>query len=150
MNLKIVVIAGLFLVVLAGVLVLALSEGTIEYRTFPEMQSEAYEGERVKVKAQVVEILNDFKPTEFVAVDIAPEDGAGRSLGSARVIYHGDDVPQGFKKSAHVTLEGRYNKEKRVFEATIIQTQCPSRYEGEGPPPPPGSEGNAVGEKPAP
>ena len=47
------------------------------------------------------------------------------------MIYEGDDVPQGLKKAAHVTLEGRFDRKRNAFIATLVQTQCPSKYEGQ-------------------
>ena len=46
------------------------------------------------------------------------------------MIYEGDDVPGNLKKAAHVTMEGRYDAKRGAFIATMLQTQCPSRYEG--------------------
>lgn len=144
MNFKIVVVVMLFVVAVGAAVLFAMTQGGVEYRTFPEMQSAAYKGERVKVKAQVLAIESEHKPTVFTAVDIAPvtEDEkrahAGRPLGNCRVIYEGDDVPQGFKIACHVTLEGRFDAKRGAFVATSMTTQCPSRYEGQVVPPPPG------------
>lgn len=132
MNAKILVVIGLFVAAVCGAVALALLEGGIEYRTVPDLQSSIYSGERVKVKAQVLDVHKDFKPALFTIVDIPPE---GQTLPAdaprCEVIYDGDDVPQGLKKAAHVTIEGRYDPERRAFIATLIQTQCPSRYEGQ-------------------
>lgn len=154
MNAKIAIVVALFVVAVASVVLFAMTQGGIEYRTFPELQSAAYKGERVKVKAQVVAIESEFKPTVFTAQDIPPvtEDEkraqAGRALGHGRVIYEGDDVPQGFQVACHVTLEGRYDPKRQAFVATTMTTQCPSRYEAAGMPPPPGKL--PATEKPAP
>ncbi|MBX3474258.1 MAG: cytochrome c maturation protein CcmE [Planctomycetes bacterium] len=129
MNAKILIVALLFTAAVAGAVTLALLEGGIEYRTVPQLLSESYGGERVKLKGQVVEIQKEFKPAQFTVVDI-PEGSAQPGL-SCLVIYEGDDVPQGLKKAAHVTLEGRFDRKRGAFVATMVQTQCPSRYEGQ-------------------
>jgi hypothetical protein len=132
MSAKVVAVIVLFAMALGGAVSFALLEGGVEYRTVPALLSSSYEGERVKVRAEVVRMLNDFKPTVFVAADI-PADGARlpADAPSITVEYSGDDVPQGLQRAAHVTLEGRFNRERGVFEATMLQTQCPSRYEGQ-------------------
>ena len=143
MNFKIVIVVLLFVAAIGSAVLFAMTQGGTEYRTFPEMQSTAYKGERVKVKAQVLTIESEHKPTVFTAHDIAPvteeerRAHAGRTLGNCRVIYEGEDVPQGFKQACHVTLEGRYDPKRQAFVATTMTTQCPSRYEGQGVPPPP-------------
>ncbi|MCL4730590.1 MAG: cytochrome c maturation protein CcmE [Planctomycetes bacterium] len=129
MNLKVVIVILLFASAVTGAVVLALLEGGVEYRTVPHLLSDAYSGERVKLKGQVVQVHREFKPAQFTVVDI-PEGNAAPGP-SCRVIYEGDDVPQGLKKAAHVTLEGRYDRRRGAFVATLVQTQCPSRYEGQ-------------------
>ena len=104
--------------------------------------SESYGGERVKMKVQVTSIENNFNPTVFNAIDIRPDDDPsaatrGRKLGSGRIIYQGTELPQGFKLNCHATVEGRYDSKRGAFVATHIQTQCPSKYEGQEVPPPP-------------
>jgi cytochrome c-type biogenesis protein CcmE len=132
MSLKVVTIIALFVFAVTGAVVLALLEGGVEYRTVSQLKSPAYEGERVKVMGQVLDISSQFKPTLFTCVDIPPE-GQPVPTGAPvlTVRYDGDDVPQNLQRAAHVTLEGRYDPETRVFHATLIQTQCPSRYEGQ-------------------
>ncbi|MCC6575593.1 MAG: cytochrome c maturation protein CcmE [Planctomycetes bacterium] len=143
MNTKIIIVVLLFAAAVGSAVLFAMTQGGTEYRTFPEMQAATYKGERVKVKAQVVAIESEHKPTVFTANDIVPvteeerRAHAGRALGASRVIYEGDDVPQGFKQACHVTLEGRYDAKRQAFIATTMTTQCPSRYEGQGVPPPP-------------
>ena len=148
MNAKVIAVVVLFAAALAGAVVLALSEGTIEYRTIAEITSDGYGGERIKLKAQVVEIQQGFQPTRFTAIDIVPEgEEAPASPVICTVIYEGDDVPGNLKRSVHVTLEGRYDRARGAFVATMIQTQCPSTYEGSGDPPPaalPASPGGGV------
>lgn len=134
MNAKIIIVIVLFVAAVGGAVTLALLEGGIEYRTVPHLLSDSYSGERVKLKGQVLEVQKDFKPAQFTVADIAEgaAPGAPAPNGpSCVVIYEGDDVPQGLKKAAHVTLEGRYDRARGAFIATLVQTQCPSRYEGQ-------------------
>lgn len=135
MNAKVIIVIVLFLVAVGGSLALALNQGGVEYRTLSQLQGDSYDGERVKVKAQVLDIESDFKPAKFRVVDI-PDEGkpVPANAKTCHVVYEGDDVPGGLKKAAHVTMEGRYDSERGVFVATMLQTQCPSRYEGAGDP----------------
>jgi cytochrome c-type biogenesis protein CcmE len=126
---KVVVVVILFAVAVGGALALALIEGGVEYRTVPDLLSSTYGGERVKLKGQVLEVQNNFGPAKFTVSDI-PE-GSAQAGPSCQVIYEGDDVPQGLKRAAHVTLEGRFDRARNAFIATLVQTQCPSRYEGQ-------------------
>ncbi|MHC4839933.1 MAG: cytochrome c maturation protein CcmE domain-containing protein [Planctomycetota bacterium] len=132
MNAKLVVVILLFVVAVGGAVTFALYEGGVEYRTIPQLISADYDGERVKVKAQVLSVSSELKPTVFVASDILTEGAKlTTSTPTCRVIYEGDDPPSGLKKAAHVTMEGRFDRERNAFVATSLQTQCPSRYEGE-------------------
>jgi cytochrome c-type biogenesis protein CcmE len=132
MSAKVIIVIALFVAAVGGAVTLALLEGGIEYRTIPELTSDAYEGERVKVKAQVLSMQSPFQPTQFTAIDI-PAEGQNVPANPhvIQVIYDGDDVPQGMKMGAHVTMEGRFDAKRGAFVATLLQTQCPSRYEGE-------------------
>lgn len=132
MSPKLVIVIVLFAAAVGGAITLALMEGGIEYRTIPELTSDSYDGERVKVKAQVLSMQNQFQPTQFTCFDI-PAEGqpAPANPHVIQVIYEGDDVPQGMKMGAHVTMEGRFDAKRGAFVATLLQTQCPSRYEGE-------------------
>jgi cytochrome c-type biogenesis protein CcmE len=132
MSAKVIVVILLFAVPIGGALSLALFEGGIEYRTVTQLTSATSEGERVKVKGQVLEMHSDFKPARFTCADIPPE-GQQLTPGAPamQVIYDGDDVPANLKRAAHVTLEGRYDHKRGAFVASMIQTQCPSRYEGQ-------------------
>lgn len=136
MSPKIILVVVLFAAALSGAVTLALIEGGIEYRTVPDLVSGSYSGQRVKLKGQILEVHQDFKPARFTVADI-PESGRAAANGPAcMVIYEGDDVPQGLKRAAHVTIEGRYDRAKGAFIATLVQTQCPSRYDGQQLPPP--------------
>jgi cytochrome c-type biogenesis protein CcmE len=130
MSAKIIAVIVLFAVAVGGSVALALWQGGIEYRTVDQLTSDAYSGERVKVKGQVLEIQKEFKPVLFTCTDI-PDEGKPLNDKAIQVIYEGDDVPQNLKRAAHVTLEGRYDHKRGAFVATMIQTQCPSRYEGQ-------------------
>lgn len=131
MSAKVIIVILLFALAVGGAVTLALYEGGVEYRTVGHLVG-GEESRRVKVKAQVVTISSEFKPTVFTAADI-PENNAPLPEGAPTmtVIYEGDDVPQNLKRAAHVTLEGRWDSKRNAFVATLIQTQCPSRYEGQ-------------------
>lgn len=132
MNVKLVVVIALFVLAIGGGIAYALTEGGIEYRTVSQVTSDNYDGERVMMKTQVLEVMNDIKPVVFLASDIPAENTKPDPNAPVfKVIYEGDDAPTGLKKAAHVTLTGRFDKERNAFIASKMQTQCPSRYEGE-------------------
>ncbi|GAB1410729.1 cytochrome c maturation protein CcmE [Desulfovibrionales bacterium] len=56
---------------------------------------------------------------------IQDKDDAAQTM---RVRYRGA-VPDTFKPGVEVILEGRFNVQARVFEATTLLTKCPSKYE---------------------
>lgn len=131
MSAKVIIVVLLFAAAVGGAVTLAMLEGGIEYRTIPDFTSGHYDGERVKVKAQVIGVQSQFKPTQFTCVDIPPEGAqVADDAPVIQVIYEGDDVPANLKRAAHVTMEGRYDVKRGAFVATLLQTQCPSRYEG--------------------
>lgn len=131
MSIKVIIVILLFALAVGGAVGLALYEGGVEYRTVGQLV-DGGQNRRVKVKAQVLSISSEFKPTVFTAADI-PDNNAPLPPGAPTmtVIYEGDDVPQNLKRAAHVTLEGRWDDKRGAFIATMIQTQCPSRYEGQ-------------------
>jgi hypothetical protein len=92
------------------------------------------------MKVQVTLIESKGEAIVFQAVDIPPDMSEqkpdNRPRGKGKVIFKGDE-PQGFKLGCHATVEGRYDKEKQAFVATHMQTQCPSKYEGQETPKPP-------------
>lgn len=131
MSAKVIIVIVLFAAAVGGAVTLALVEGGIEYRTIPELTSSSYGGERIKVKAQVLSVQSEFRPTQFTAIDIPPEgQTAPANPVVLQVIYEGDEPPGNLKKAAHVTMEGRYDAKRGAFIATLLQTQCPSRYDG--------------------
>lgn len=146
MNFKIVAVVVLFAIAIGAALAFTFTQGGMEYRTFPQLTSGDYSGERVKMKVQVISIESIENPAVFVAEDLAPDPNDPKAnfnvpRGQGKVIYAAP-VPTGFKLGCHATLEGRYDEKKGAFVATNMQTQCPSKYEGQETP--------ALNEKPAP
>jgi cytochrome c-type biogenesis protein CcmE len=141
MNFKIVAVVVLFAVAIAAALAFTFTQGGMEYRTFPQLTSGNYDGERVKLKVQVISIESIENPAVFIATDIAPDPNDPKAnfnapRGQGKVIYAAP-VPSGFKLGCHATIEGRYDEKKGAFVATNMQTQCPSKYEGQEVPKPP-------------
>lgn len=132
MNAKLAIVVALFIIAIGGGVAFALTQGGTEYRTIPQLTADSYDGERVMVKAQVLSISSELSPTVFIATDIIAEGYKLKpNTPTCRVIYEGNDPPGGLKKAAHVTMTGRYDAARNAFVATKLQTQCPSRYEGQ-------------------
>lgn len=70
------------------------------------------------------DIVRDFSALG-VAFTVQDKDNADQTM---RVEYSGA-VPDTFKPGVEVILEGRFNAQARVFEATTLLTKCPSKYE---------------------
>lgn len=126
---KLILVVLLFAAAIGGAMTFALLESGIEYRTVPDLLSDGYGGERVKVRGQVLDVQSNFRPAKFTVTDIPV--GNQPAGPACVVIYDGVDVPANLKKAAHVTLEGRYDRVRGAFIATLVQTQCPSKYEGQ-------------------
>jgi cytochrome c-type biogenesis protein CcmE len=43
------------------------------------------------------------------------------------VVYHGSQIPDTFKETVHVIIDGKYTSQG-IFEATSITTKCASKY----------------------
>ena len=67
---------------------------------------------------------------EHIAPGLAQSLHHGLTSELSPLVVVGADVPGNLKKAAHVTMEGRYDAKRGAFVATLLQTQCPSRYEG--------------------
>lgn len=145
MNVKIIAVIVLFAIAIGAALAFTFTQGGMEYRTFPQLTGSDYDGERVKMKVQVISIESMENPAVFIAEDLAPDPNDPKAnfsvpRGKGKVIYSAP-VPSGFKLGCHATIEGRFDAKKGAFVATNMQTQCPSKYEGQETP--------ALSEKPA-
>ena len=84
---------------------------------------------RVRLAVQIAEIKSAFKPMVFRVIDIVPE-GETPSLDapSIEVSYSGNDHVEP-RLWGHVSIEGKWDADAKVFYAAKISTQCPSHYE---------------------
>ena len=89
------------------------------------------DGRRVAVEVTITAIQSRSKPMEFEGHRLLKADQAlGPNERTIRVVYHGDDkIP--IERDSSVFVEGRWDAESGVLEATKVSTQCPSRYEGD-------------------
>jgi cytochrome c-type biogenesis protein CcmE len=80
----------------------------------------------MRVSGDVVDgtVVKDFKK-QYLEFSIS--DAEGKSM---KVIYNGI-IPDTFEEDVQVIVEGRYDKEKQIFNAATVLTKCPSKYEAE-------------------
>lgn len=95
-------------------------------------------GKRVRITAQVREIVEPFKPKVLMVSAIPPEgsevDPNARLI---KIVYDGDDDIQ-VDEYSHVSAEGTWDPEKG-FTAEKLSTKCPTKYENEETPMPAGA-----------
>lgn len=123
---RLVVVASVFLAavgVLVGVGIQSNSISTVEYASLLSDPSR-YEGETIIVpNGRIRSIANKF-PIDFQVSADGFEDQPIHVVGDA-------SPPQNFKESLQVVLRGTYDPGARRFEASMVTTQCPSRYSSE-------------------
>ncbi len=137
----IIIVAAIIYLVFMGV-----KESSVYFMTVAELKADhsRLAGEGVRISGTVIDgsIEDDVRnlTLNFNAKD---EDGPDSSF--VRVTYKGVK-PDSFKPDVQVILEGKYDAENNLFKATTLLVKCPSRYEGEVPPPDykPGSKVDAV------
>jgi len=86
-------------------------------------QGTALEGKTVRIGGEVMPgVVTDAATFEqrFTIVDVANQDG------KLEVVHRGA-LPDTFKESVHVIVEGQQNSEG-IFEAKTVATKCASKY----------------------
>jgi cytochrome c-type biogenesis protein CcmE len=123
---RLVIVALVFLAavgVLVGVGLFSNSITTIEYGLLLE-RKDRYEGETLIIpNTRVISISSRF-PLDFVVAADGYEDTPMRVIGDA-------SPPENFEPKGRVVLRGTFDRAKREFSATMVTTQCPSRYDTE-------------------
>ncbi len=118
---------ALFLGGLGYLVFLGFSEGSVYFLNVSEalaMPQDKPQSARLfgTVKAEGLSKLEEGVGVRFQLED---KDNAGQSIW---VVYNGV-VPPAFKPGAEVIVEGRYNGRAADFQAKMLTTQCPSKYE---------------------
>jgi cytochrome c-type biogenesis protein CcmE len=79
--------------------------------------------ERVKVNGKVSDGTIEKNQLDYQFVI---HGSSGSNL--LRVAYHGV-VPDTFKNGSDVVVEGTYNRNSHMFQATTLMAKCPTKYE---------------------
>lgn len=115
-------IVSLVLVAAIGVLVwVGVEAASIPVVKIAELKGGAHGGIDVQVDGKVVAI-ESYSPLSF---SVASEKDPANVL----LVSSERSVPENFKVDSSVSLRGEYQKEKSLFVAYRISTQCPSKYE---------------------
>jgi hypothetical protein len=119
-----ILIAGATFVVGLGILMaMALREGGVETVDAAHLLSDDYRGDEVYIDAQVTDIVQKANPARFTVL--------GKAGGTQRVDVETEvTLSDTFEVGSDLRMKGKYDKEKKIFDANYIDTKCPSKYDG--------------------
>lgn len=137
------VIIGLAIVYL---IFMGVKESGVYFMTVAELKTTQLTkaGEGVRISGTIMDGSIDDKVKDLTLnFKIKDEDGPEDNF--VNVTYKGVK-PDSFKAGVQAILEGKYDPSNNLFRATTLLVKCPSRYEGEVPPPDytPGKKVDAV------
>ena len=89
---------------------------------------EKYNQKGMRVTGEVLPgtVTKDFKK-QYLAFTLKDIKGNDDTM---KVVYNGI-IPDTFKESIHVIVEGKYDQAAQIFKAATVLTKCPSKYEAE-------------------
>lgn len=136
-------IAGIviFLTIVALVYT-ALKQSSVYYMTVPELKGRggSVMGQGIRASGQVKDGTVNYDSAKLILnFDIFEKENPAEIV---HVTYNGIK-PDSFKADVQVILEGKYDPQANLMKATTLLVKCPSRYEGQTPPP-----GYKLGEEP--
>lgn len=119
-----VLIAGAAFVLGLGILMtMALREGGVETVDAPHVLSSEYRGQEVYVDVQVTDIEQKANPARFTVL--------GKTGGTQKIdVETRVTLSDTFEVGSDLRMKGTYDKEKKIFDASYIDTKCPSKYDG--------------------
>jgi len=123
---RLVVVAAVFLCAVTVLVVTGIranSIPTVEYEALVT-NPERYAGETIIVPNARIKKITKTYPIDSEAAAEGFENAKIRVVGSA-------PPPQNFKEELQVVLRGTYDPSTKTFDATMVTTQCPSRYSSE-------------------
>lgn len=134
-NHKFMVAAVIIIIAIGYLVFVGIKESGVYFMTVAELKTRpnSLSKDGVRISGSVIEdsieYINNQMLLTFKAKD---EESEGNNY--INVTYEGIR-PDSFKADAKVILEGKYNMDENLFKATTLLVKCPSRYEGEVPPP---------------
>jgi len=129
-------VAGLVIIAAIGYLVfVGVKESSVYFMTVAELKVRAVDLSKdgVRISGSVIEDSIEYVADEML-LKFRAKDEEGPDNNFIYVTYKGIK-PDSFKADAQVILEGKYSIDDNLFKATTLLVKCPSRYEGETPPP---------------
>lgn len=128
-------IAGVvILLTIVALVYTALKQSSVYYMTVPELKSkgESVVGQGIRASGQVKDGSINYDSAKLVLnFDVFEKDNPSEIM---HVTYNGIK-PDSFKTNVQVILEGKYDPKANLMKATTLLVKCPSRYEGQTPPP---------------
>lgn len=120
---KKLVIVTFTLVSAIGVLVwVGVQAASIPVVRVGELKGGAHWEEEVRIDDGKVVAIASYSPLSF---SVASEKDPANVL----LVSSERSVPENFKVGSNVGLRGMYRRDRNVFEAYQVSTQCPSKYE---------------------
>lgn len=128
-------IAGviIFLTIIALVYT-AFKQSSVYYMTVPELKSKggSVTGQGLRASGQAKDGTIKYDSEKLILdFDVFEKESPDNII---HVTYKGIK-PDSFKADVEVILEGKYDPNENLFNATTLLVKCPSRYEGKTPPP---------------
>jgi len=117
---KLIVVSLIFAVAVGVLIWVGTVQASIPVIRVSEVLAASPEGYMQVDDGKIVEIVS-LDPLRF---SVAPAKDPAALLWVESKLA----PPENFRKDIDVSLRGEYRKEKQVFEATRISTQCPSKY----------------------
>jgi len=125
---KLFIAAAVFVVAVGYLFASGFSSESVYYLEVSEVlkDPEKFNHKGMRVSGDVVSgtITKDFKK-QYLTFDISDTSGA-----SMTVVYNGI-IPDTFEEDVQVIIEGRYDPDKKIFNAATVLTKCPSKYEAD-------------------
>jgi hypothetical protein len=120
---KKLVIVTFTLVAAIGVLVwVGVQAASIPVVRVGELKGGAHWEEEVRIDDGKVVAITGYSPLSF---SVASEKDPANVL----LVTSERSVPENFKVGSNVGLRGIYRRDRNVFDAYQVSTQCPSKYE---------------------
>ena len=118
---KIFIVSGVFVTALAVLVWVGVVEASIPVLKVTQLGCADYAGGTVKLNEGKVASIEKFYPLKMTV--IARDDPS-----TTLQVESTASPPENLKIGIDVGLVGEYSREKKVFRAYKISTQCPSRY----------------------
>ena len=117
------VIAGsTFALGVALLVTFAIREGAIPTVAAAHLETDEYDGREVFLDGQVTEIQQDANPARFLFI-------CKRGGNQALQVETREVLSDTFEVGSNLRVKGRYDRESKEFQASYIDTKCPSKYE---------------------